>query len=77
MIQLKPNVSVLTAIMEGTSMSNESILPEGENLRRAIRWISDKGSHSLQVIDEASIRFDLSPADASFLVRHFSQKTDA
>lgn len=58
-------------------MSNESILPEGENLRRAIRWISEKGSHSLQVIDEASIRFDLSPADAAFLVRHFKQKTDA
>ena len=58
-------------------MSNESILPEGENLRRAIRWISEKGSHSLAVIDEASIRFDLSPADASFLIRHFSQKKEA
>ena len=58
-------------------MSNDSILPEGDNLRRAIRWISEKGSHSLAVIDEASIRFDLSPADASFLIRHFSQKEDA
>ncbi len=57
-------------------MSNDSILPEGENLRRALRWISDKGSHSLQVIDEASMRFDLSPADAAFLVRHFKQKAD-
>jgi len=52
-------------------MSNNTILPEGENLRRALRWISEKGSHSLAVIEEASIRFDLSPADASFLIRHF------
>lgn len=58
-------------------MSHESILPEGEHLRRAIQWISEKGSHSLAIIDEASIRFDLSPADASFLIRHFSQKKEA
>ncbi len=53
-------------------MSNNTILPDGENLRRALRWISEKGSHSLPVIEEASIRFDLSPADASFLIRHFA-----
>lgn len=54
-------------------MSHNTILPEGENLRRALRWISEKGSHSLAVIEEASIRFDLSPADASFLIRHFAE----
>lgn len=54
-------------------MSNNTILPDGENLRRALRWISEKGSHSLPVIEEASIRFDLSPADASFLIRHFAE----
>ncbi|ETX04549.1 hypothetical protein [Candidatus Entotheonella palauensis] len=54
-------------------MSNNTILPEGENLRRALRWISEKGSHALPVIEEASIRFDLSPADASFLIRHFAE----
>jgi hypothetical protein len=59
--------------MEEMTMSSNSILPEGENLRRALRWISEKGSHSLAVIEEASIRFDLSPADASFLIRHFTE----
>ena len=54
-------------------MSDNTILPEGENLRRALRWISEKGSHSMSVIEEASIRFDLSPADADFLIRHFAQ----
>jgi hypothetical protein len=53
-------------------MSNNTILPDGENLRRALRWISEKGSHSLPVIEEASMRFDLSPADSSFLIRHFT-----
>jgi len=53
-------------------MSNKTILPDGEDLRRALRWISEKGSHSLSVIEEASIRFDLSPADSSFLIRHFA-----
>ena len=58
-------------------MSNNTILPEGENLRRALRWISEKGSLSLPVIEEASIRFDLSPADADFLIRHFAQVKEA
>jgi len=54
-------------------MSSNTILPEGENLRRALRWISEQGSHSLPVIEEASLRFDLSPADAAFLIRHFAE----
>jgi hypothetical protein len=58
-------------------MSNNTILPEGENLRRALRWISEQGSHSLPVIEEASVRFDLSPADADFLIRHFAEATEA
>ena len=57
-------------------MSNNSILPEGENLRRALRWISEKGSHSLSVLDEASMRFNLSPADSAFLVRHFKEQKE-
>jgi hypothetical protein len=58
-------------------MSNNTILPEGENLRRALRWLSEQGSHSLPVIEEASIRFDLSPADADFLIRHFAALKEA
>lgn len=57
-------------------MSHE-LLPEKENLRRAIRWISEHDKPTLQLIEEASIRFDLSPADADFLHRHFLQKNEA
>ena len=57
-------------------MSHE-LLPEKENLRRAIRWLSEHEKPALQLIEEASVRFDLSPADADFLYRHFLQKSDA
>ena len=56
---------------------SETILPEKENLRRAVRWISEQGTFSVKVVDEASLRFDLSPADAAFLLRHFAGKKEA
>jgi hypothetical protein len=52
-------------------MSNSSLLPHGENLRRAIQWISDQGKHDLRSIEDASIRFDLTPQEELFLMRHF------
>jgi hypothetical protein len=47
-------------------MSN--VMPEGENLRRAVRWISEQRQESTpasitDLIDEAGRRFDLSPMD--------------
>lgn len=58
-------------------MPNESILPESENLRKAVRWISEQGGFSLKIIEEASVRFDLSPADEQFLIRHFTGEKDS
>ena len=55
----------------------ETILPEKENLRRAVRWISEQGMFSVQVVDEACLRFDLSPADGAFLLRHFAKEKEA
>lgn len=57
------------------------LLPEGETLRKAVRWISQqreagwKGS-LFPLVEEASRRFDLSPKDAEFLIR-FLKKADA
>jgi len=51
----------------------ERILARGENLRRAIRWISDLGDHSYQAVEAACRRFDLSPADEEFVIKHFTQ----
>ncbi len=55
------------------------ILPEGEQLRKAVRWISEerqerKDENLAKLINEACIRFDLSPSDAEFLMRFFSEK---
>lgn len=52
-------------------MQRGSILPEGEPLRRAVRWLAEQDEKSLALIEEACRRFDLSPADEDFLIRHF------
>ncbi len=56
-----------------------SVLPEGEQLRKAVRWISEmreerKDAGLSTFINEACIKFDLSPADADFLIRFFSEE---
>jgi hypothetical protein len=53
-----------------------AILPEGEALRRAVKWISaeldDNKTKSVQkLIYEAVTRFDLSPKDAEFLTSFY------
>lgn len=57
-------------------MKDEPIIPEGEELRRAVSWISGQGRCTLEVIEEASRRFDLSPADEEFLLRTFLKAPD-
>ena len=53
--------------------------PEGENVRKAVQWISDKrqyeeGGPLATLIEEASERYNLSPKDEEFLFRFFSSK---
>jgi len=56
---------------EGRRMT---ILPEGEQIRRAVKWISDQRQEAPEtplprLIGEACLKFDLSPKDAETLVR--------
>ena len=56
-----------------------SMLPEGEQLRRAVKWISDmrlidSGVSQAKLIAEACLKFDLPPKDAEFLMIHFAKK---
>ena len=51
-----------------------ALLPGGEDLRRAVRWISDRRRDEpdtpvWKLVDEAALRYDLSPPDAEFLLR--------
>jgi len=49
----------------------DSLLPEGEGLRRAVAWLADQPVRDLRTIEEASRRFSLSPLDEEFLLQHF------
>jgi hypothetical protein len=58
-------------------MSNP--LPEGEDLRRAIKWIltnlQEQPNEPVRpMIEEAIFKFDLSPKDGEFLVNFFKKK---
>lgn len=53
-------------------MQNDDVLPEGESLRNAVRWLSEQPEpHTFQQVEAASQRFDLSPTDEEFLIRMF------
>lgn len=48
-----------------------SVIPDGEGLRRAVRWLSEHAPITEKTINEAGVRFDLSPAEEDFLLREF------
>ncbi len=55
-----------------------SVMPEGDSLRQAVKWISqqllDQPEQKLwPLINGAISRFDLNPRDAEYLI-HFYQK---
>jgi len=48
-------------------------------IKQAVKWIDDQlhdnpKADRTKLIDEASRRFDLSPLDTDFLVRHLSER---
>ncbi len=55
-----------------------TVQPEGEDLRKAVKWISDERKYNPEakdskLIEEACLKFDLSPMDAEYL-RGFLKK---
>lgn len=53
-----------------------SNLPQGEPLRRAVRWISGRREEAPEtplaaLVDEATLRFDLTPRDAELLAAFY------
>jgi hypothetical protein len=53
-----------------------TIMPEGEALRRAVKYISDELQENPsaapgKLIEQAVLRFDLSPKDADFLTEFY------
>jgi len=55
-----------------------TIQPEGELLRKAVKWISDEHDYDAskkikQLIDSAAIKFNLSPKETEYLMRFFKE----
>jgi hypothetical protein len=55
-----------------------TIMPEGEAIRKAVKWVSselqeDPGKSHQKLINEAVTRFDLSPKEAEFLTRFYNE----
>ena len=56
-----------------------TVQPEGEDLRKAVKWISEERKYNPQtrlskLIEEACLKFDLSPMDAEYLLKFFKKK---
>ena len=56
-----------------------AVMPTGEDIRRAVKWISDNLETNpeqtrTKLIEQAVFKFDLSPLDTEFLMHFFSNK---
>ncbi len=57
------------------------VLPEGEDLRRAVKWVSDQlrkdpARPVPPLVRDAIFKFDLSPRDAEFLIGFYNRRKD-
>lgn len=57
-----------------------TLIPQGEDLRRAVKWITDtleaqSDQSRTKIIEEAVFQFDLSPLEAEFLINFFCKKS--
>jgi hypothetical protein len=55
---------------------NASLLPHGENLRKAVRWLSERDEITGKTIEQASQQYNLSPREEDFLLRIFLSRQD-
>ena len=57
------------------------LLPDGEDLRRAVRWVSGSLQETpdqpiQRIVQEAVFKFNLSPKDADFLIMFFNERKE-
>ena len=58
-----------------------TVQPEGEEIRKAVKWISDERQYGadktlIKLIEEAGLKFNLSPLDQEYLINFF-RKSDS
>lgn len=54
----------------------ESVTPTGERIRKAIKWLSEAvlsqpDRHRRELLEQAEIRFNLTPRECEFLDKNF------
>lgn len=54
------------------------LLPDGEDIRRAVKWVSGNLQENPEepvqaLVQKAIFKFDLSPKDSDFLMRFYSK----
>ena len=64
----------------GPTGKGSDLLPEGESIRRALSWLVERKRDAPQtpvykLVDEAAIRFDLSPSETQFLLDHWQSES--
>jgi hypothetical protein len=69
------------SFLKEDDLAMSDILPEGEDLRRAVKWISGRLQESpdgpvLSFVNEAVFKFDLSPKDGEFLIGFFRRRKE-
>ena len=58
-----------------------TIQPPGENLRKAVKWISEERQYGTRekkpsaLVEEACLKFNLSPRDTEYLMKFIQQKS--
>ena len=57
-----------------------SIQPQGEEIRKAVKWVAEQIEYEprkplAKILEQAGLRFDLSPLEMEFLQRFYSQGT--
>jgi hypothetical protein len=54
----------------------EGMMPQGEGLRRALRWLDDRVKEDpkasrAKLVSEAAVKFDLTPMEEEFLLANW------
>ena len=57
-----------------------TIMPEGDNLRKAVKWIAELRGESTdlsdkELVEKVCLKFNLSPLEADYMVRWIKEKT--
>jgi len=58
---------------------SKGVVPQGEALRSALKWLSERRREDpraarAKLVDEAALRFDLSPMETEFLLTSWREQ---